>query len=127
MSTIPLSRYAPGGDIYATFANQYGTGAADKIYQAAQTGDRAQLSDAIANANGDGAAQDESTADAFFQQITTDPLAAPLGSANNLLANSVLSVLKNPWVLATILAVLFFVFDGADLIRALVKKKARNV
>lgn len=76
-ATIPIERYQAGGDIYATLAAQYGTNAANSIAAAAATGDREQLTEAIAYVR-NGAALDDSTASIFIDQLLTDPLAAPL-------------------------------------------------
>jgi hypothetical protein len=122
MKPIPLDRYAPGGDIYNTLQARYGTASADAIYAAAQTGDRLQLASAIASAKGDGPVLDGNTGAIFVNQLETDPLSAPLGAANNLIGNSVFSVLKNPYVVAGIAAGLFFFFGGADIIRRHFKK-----
>jgi hypothetical protein len=66
----------------------------------------------------------DTTASDFLSQIETNPLAAPLASANTLLGNTFLSFLKNPWVILTIAAVVFFgLFDGVDLIRGWTKGK----
>lgn len=72
-----VARYQPGGDIYATLLSQYGQADADYIAQAAATGERAQLTEAIAYVR-HGAALNDSTAGIFLDQILTDPLDAPL-------------------------------------------------
>jgi hypothetical protein len=111
MQPIPVTRYQPGGDIYAQFQSQYSTGAADSIAAAAATGDRTQLANAIANAKGN-PEMDASTLDAFVTQIETNPLGAPLDSLNGLLSNTFLSFLKNPAVLITVVLVLFLALGG---------------
>ena len=81
-ATIPIERYQAGGDIYATLAAQYGTNAANSIAAAAATGDREQLTEAIAYVR-NGAALDDSTASIFIDQLLTDPLAAPLDALDS--------------------------------------------
>jgi hypothetical protein len=117
-----IDRYAPGGDIYKTLAEQYGTAAAQKVYQAALSG----VDGAIAAALGEvrnGPPLNDSTAAAFLDQVETNPLAAPLSGVNNLLGNSVLSFLKSPYVLAALGIGIFFWLGGADLIRGWFKHK----
>jgi hypothetical protein len=121
MDDATIARYQPGGDIYNTLSAKYGFEAAQSIAQAATTGDRAQVGSAIAAAKGDGPALDGSTLDAFVTQIETDPLAAPLGTANSLIGNSVLSFLKSPYVILAVGGGLFFYFGGAKAIRRLIE------
>jgi len=65
----------------------------------------------------------DTTASDFLNQIETDPLAAPLASAEKLASNSLLDFLKSPAVLLVIVLVLFFfVFDGLNILKGLVKK-----
>lgn len=118
---IPIERYQPGGDIYQTIVQQYGTAGAQKVYQAALTGDRTAISEAIGELR-DGPPLEDSTAALFLDQIATNPLAAPLGAANTVIGNSVLSFLKNPMVLLAAGVVLFLFFGGAEVIRKMVKK-----
>jgi hypothetical protein len=110
-----IARYQPGGDIYATLEDQYGRNAALLIAQAAQTGDRDSLNEAIAQVR-HGAKLDDSTAKIFWQQITTDPFDAPLDSLNKGLGtvfkSAGLGVLKNPWVLLALALVVFFAIGG---------------
>ena len=130
MDTTTIARYQPGGDIYATILSQHGAAAAAQIAAAAQTGDETQINAVLAQYVGtltpDVAVplSTDTTASDFLNQIATDPLAAPLASANTLLGNTFLSFLKNPWVVLTIAAVVFFgLFDGVNLIRGWTKGK----
>ncbi len=123
MDQNTVQRYQPGGDLYAKLVSQYGQASADAIAQAAATGDRTALANAIENARGIAAnSGSTSTWSNFWSQITTDPLAAPLSGANNLIGNSFLSLLKNPWVIAVIVIVLFFALGGPAFLRAAYKK-----
>jgi hypothetical protein len=118
-----INRYQPGGDIYATLQSQYGTGGADAIATAARSGDETQVNAAIVAAKY-GAPLDTSTADILVQQLTTNPLAAPLGVANNILGNTVVSFLKSPWVLGALVVAGFFLLGGKDLLKGWLKKLA---
>ncbi len=110
-----IARYQPGGDIYAQLEGQYGRNAALLIAQAAQTADRDALNEAIARVR-HGEKLDESTAQIFWHQITTDPFDAPLDTLNKGLGtvfkSAGLGLLKNPWVLLAIAAVIFFAIGG---------------
>jgi hypothetical protein len=72
-----LSRYVPGGDVYDAINLAYGIPAADRVQAAAETGDYRNISETLGEIR-NGPPLDQSTADAFWNQITTDPLAAPL-------------------------------------------------
>ena len=110
------------GDIYASLEAQFGTDKANTIADAALSGDETKINAAIVQAKY-GNALNTSTGSLFYNQITTNPLAAPLESANKLLGNTFLSFLKNPWVLGTAaLLVFFFVFDGVNIIKGKLKK-----
>lgn len=122
MSQDLINRYQPGGDIYASLETQYGTDKANAIAQAALTGDETKINAALTQAKY-GNPLNTSTAGIFYDQITTDPLAAPLASLNTALGNTIFSFLKNPWVLVTIAAVVFFfVFDGVNIIKGKLNK-----
>jgi hypothetical protein len=118
----PIDRYKPGGDIYQTLSDHYGSTAAQKVYQAALGGQPGAIAQAIGEVR-NGPPLNDSTASIFLDQIETDPLAAPLASANSLIGNSVLSFLKNPMVLLAVGVGLFFWLGGANLIRAWFKKR----
>jgi hypothetical protein len=120
-----IQRYQAGGDIYASLQTQYGTSAADAVAAAAQTGDETQINAALVNAKY-GQPLNTSTASILANQLETDPLAAPLASANNVLGNTLLSFLKNPLVVIAVAGGLFFFFGGGELIRASLKGKAKN-
>lgn len=85
-SGIPVTRYAPGGDIYSQLVSKYGKDVAAQVYNAAQNGDRASMSQILGSAiplgqPGGGSIQplmDDSITDAFIDQITSDPLQAPV-------------------------------------------------
>jgi hypothetical protein len=120
MNQDTISRYQWGGDLYAQLLVQYGQDVADSVANAAATGDQAAVNAAFPGAHSGivAAPLPTNTLGIFTNQIVTDPLAAPLASANNILGNSFLSLLKNPWVMVTIAAAVFFVvFDGINLIK----------
>ena len=116
-----IARYQSGGDIYASLAATYGASAADTIAAAATTGDETQVNAAITQAKY-GNPLDTSTASILANQLETDPLGAPLASANNVLSNTLLSFLKSPAVLFTIALALFFYLGGLDYLRAKLAK-----
>ena len=105
MNRATIQRYQPGGDLYAQLEAQYGRNGALLIAQAATSGDRGQVTDAIDRVRY-GERLDDSTARIFWGQITTDPFEAPLASANAALgtlgSSAILGLLKNPWVLAAV-------------------------
>lgn len=111
MTQALIQRYQPGGDIWKALAGQYGSDAANTIATAALTGDETQINAALTQIKF-GTQLNTSTTDAFLNQIATDPLGAPLQSANNLLGNSFLSFLKSPWVLVTVALILFGAMGG---------------
>lgn len=76
---ISIERWAPGGDIYVKLADAYGVNGANLAYNAAMTGDRYKITEALAGLRF-GPARDESLARLFWQQIKTDPLLAPFES-----------------------------------------------
>ena len=104
MDQALINRYAPGGDIYLAIAGEHGPSAANEVYTAARTGDRAQVSESLARIRY-GAPRSTSAAGLFLEQIATDPLAAPLDSLNNQLGKALWNVLRNPWVLLLAIAV----------------------
>jgi hypothetical protein len=109
------TRYAPGGDIYQDLADKYGEAGANQAYNASLMTDggaalRFVLSDLAARSEGrKGGYGDkplaDSTAGQFFDQITTDPLAAPLDAANRQIGKAVWNVIKNPFVLLVVVVI----------------------
>ena len=122
MDQATIDRYQPGGDIYNTILTQYGVDSAHAIANAALTGDRGQVSDALATARNDGPALDDSTANIFLDQIETNPLGAPIEAANAGLKNTLISLIKNPLVIGAIAVGAFFALGGADVLRRYIKK-----
>ena len=116
-----IARYQSGGDIYASLAATYGASAADTIAAAATTGDETQINAAIVQAKY-GNPLNTSTASILANQLETDPLGAPLASANNVLSNTLLSFLKSPTVLFIIALALFLYLGGLDYLRAKLAK-----
>jgi hypothetical protein len=111
------TRYQNGGDLYAQIQAQFGTAAANQAAAAANAGDggvqlRNVLSDLRTGASPGDFSGSTSTFSNFWTQITTDPLAAPLASANTAFQNSFFSFLKSPWVLLVIAAAIFAMAGG---------------
>jgi len=104
------TRYAPGGDIYQTLKAQYGQGAAERVYRAASGASGETVAEALGVIRG-GEMQDDSTWSIFFDQITTDPLAAPIESLNNQVGNVFKNLLVNPFALLALVVVGIFVAD----------------
>lgn len=99
-----FARYQHGGDLYSEVEARYGSAAARRVAAAAATGDLTQLNLALSNARQgrtDGPLN-ESTLGLFAQQISTDPLAAPLQGLNRTLGRSFLALLQSPWVLLSL-------------------------
>lgn len=115
MNKATIQRYQPGGDLYAQLEAQYGRNGALLIAQAATSGDRGRVTDAIERVRY-GARLDDSTARLFWSQITTDPFEAPLASANAALGtigtSAIIGLFKNPWVLLVVAALIFHAFGG---------------
>jgi|GEM_PF-4953855 hypothetical protein len=111
MEPIPVSRYAPGGDIYQALAKDYGTAGAEKVYNAALSGDRGAITDAIVSVK-HGQPLNDSTAEIFLQQIISDPLAAPIESLNNQVGNVFKNLLLNPFALVALGVVGVIVADS---------------
>lgn len=111
MTIATQTRYAPGGDIYASLQKQYGTDAANRMYQAALTEDPYDDNATLTQIK-HGKSLNDSTASLFIENVTTNPLGAPLDSLNNQIGNAVLSVLKNPWVVAALAVFIFYQFGG---------------
>jgi hypothetical protein len=122
MDDATIARYQPGGDIFTRLVGTYGLSGAQSIAAAAKTGDRSAVSEALALVRGDGPPLDDSTTHIFLDQLASDPLSAPLDKANNVIGNSVLSFLKNPWVLFALIVAGFFWLGGADLLKRWFKK-----
>ena len=124
-----IQRYQAGGDIYASILQQHGQAAADACAFAALSGDETKINAALTlytgttTPNAAVPLSTDTTAGNLYRQLTTNPLAAPLEGANTILGNTFFSFLKNPYVLVTVaLVVFFFVFDGLNILRGLVKK-----
>jgi hypothetical protein len=122
MNQTLIARYQIGGDIYETLKGQYGQAAADQIAAAAQSGDETQINAALTTVKF-GQPLNDSTASIFANQLATDPLAAPLASANTLLSNSFLSLFKNPAVLFVIVAAAFLWLGGLEMLKGRLAKK----
>lgn len=115
MTSDQIQRYQPGGDIYAQLETQHGRPGALLVSQAALTGDRTAITEALARLRF-GEPLDESTARIFWSQIRSDPFDAPLSSLNKgfgtVFKSAGLGLLKNPWVLVALAAVVFFAIGG---------------
>lgn len=129
MDSTLIARYQNGGDIYASILAQHGQSAADACAAAALTGDETEINAALTlytgttTPNAAVPLSTDTTAGDLYRQLTTNPLAAPLEGANTILGNTFLSFLKNPMVILAIgLVAFFFVFDGLNILKNLVKK-----
>lgn len=111
MKPIPVSRYAPGGDIYQALAKDYGKSGADKVYAAALTGDRGAITEALASVR-NGPKLTDSTSELFLTYITTEPLVAPIESLNNQVAKVAKSLVLNPFSLVALVVVGVIVADA---------------
>lgn len=111
-------RYQKGGDIYEKLRQSYGTAGADYIASVDRAG--GSITDAIVKVKYGGYLPDSTTA-IFVDKITTDPLAAPLESANRQIGNVVLGVFKNPWVLAALAVYVFLQLGGWDYLKGKLK------
>ena len=126
--------YAVGGDNYNSLQEQFGTDSANYVAAVASQGDQAALNKALSAARsaqrqGTGTAAswdwklnqaDPSVLGNFWQQITTDPLAAPLDSLNDQLKKATKNVFVNPMVLLLVvggLIALVFYFGGLSNIK----------
>lgn len=98
---MDYSRYQSGGDIYNTIATRYGTAGADRVAAAALSQDPVTINQAYTLVKY-GPPASESTLGIFADQIFSDPLAAPLESANRQIGLAAWNFLKNPWVLAAL-------------------------
>lgn len=94
------NEYMRGTPRWNAIANAQGEAAANAAWQAAIDAYRTQRP------------LDDSFWSILGGQLANDPLAAPLGSANNLLGNSWASLFRNKWVLLTLAVVLFGALGG---------------
>lgn len=117
------SLYAPGGASYNGIRNAYGQAAADEAYRLSLTvADRSQITEAMNKYRAQYSNPNEGTESFWgnlWTQLTTDPLAAPLESANNQLGKAVWNVVKNPWVLLVVALLVWWKlgFPGAPALR----------
>jgi hypothetical protein len=109
MSVPNPNDYARGTANWQAVADAKGVDAANAQWQAAIDAYRSQTP------------LDTSTWHIFGNQLATDPLAAPLESANKIASNSFLALLKSPAVLLVLGIAAFFFLGGADLIRRKMK------
>ena len=121
MDKATINRYQPGGDLYLDYVNQYGTAAANTLATAALTGDQTQITAALSSIMF-GSPLPTSTASIFLNQISSDPLAAPLADAETIASNTFVDFFKSPAILISLAIVLFFVLGGAGLIRGKLSK-----
>lgn len=120
MTAQTQSEYAPGGWRYNNIANNYSVAAAnDAAAIAADGGEQWEVSEALSkyNKNAQPVVGGTSAIGNFFTQITTDPLAAPLESANNQIGNAVMGVFRNPWVLIAVALLIFHLLGGFDYVK----------
>lgn len=83
LSAETIARYAPpNGDLFLSYARLYGNNGALIISNAAQAGDPTLITDAIVQVKY-GARLDDSTFNALWHQLSTDPLGAPLDALSS--------------------------------------------
>ena len=121
-----FEKYSPGGDIHRTLSQDYGSAAADRIFEAFKAGGRFAANDALVEVK-NGPRLNDSTLSNFGQRLATDPFAAPLASANNVLStitsSAVFGLVKNPFVLGALILFLIIRFPGLlGRLKALTKK-----
>ncbi len=102
--------------LFNSIEDKYGSAAADRAATLASQGDEyalnAYLSDLRRGVVNPGRGDlNDSTLSNFFELVTTDPLGAPLESLNNQIGNATKSFLRNPWVVALVVAAIaYFAF-----------------
>lgn len=125
MNQALIQRYQPGGDIFAELAADYGADAANNIARVARTANREAVTESVTLLRS-GPKLETSTAKIFVHQITTDPFAAPLETANRGLGNVFGSAIKglfaNPWVLVTVVIAGALYFLGPERLLKLLKR-----
>lgn len=107
MTSTQIQRYQPGGDLFATLQDRYGHNIAQRAAQLAADDDPEELQRLLSDARPGGynigdPLLNDSTLGNFVDQLTTDPLAAPLDSLNEQLKKAVQNVVGNPFVLAAV-------------------------
>lgn len=115
-----IERYQPGGDLYDSLKSQYGVAVANQAATAAATGDNSAVLRVLSNAaktirTGDIVTDADydtrGTGALLADQLTSDPLGAPLDAANRqltkLAGNTALAFLRNPMVLLVLVVVVF--------------------
>lgn len=109
--------YYPGNAAYNAAVERFGNKTANAIYMASLIDDggvtlRNALNDAAQAERGRDLARpgSDSTLENFVEQVTTDPLAAPLDSLNNQIGNAVWNVVKNPFVLLLVAGLIWWKF-----------------
>jgi len=121
MSPDLIQRYQRGGDIWESLAEQYGVSAADLVAQAALTGESSAVTDAIAQVRNGNPQTGTSTLGNFFNQLVTDPFAAPLDTANagigTVLGSALKGLFRNPWLLLVAGVVIFWALGGFTWLR----------
>lgn len=118
-----IDNWKPGGSTYQNAVSRFGQAVADAASNAAQQPGalESDVSSAIANATY-GQPLTTSTTGIFLNQMTTDPLAAPLQTLNTAAGNSFMALFKSPWVLGTLAIVLFVWMGGLKLLKGSLKK-----
>ena len=110
-----LEAYSPGGSIHESLTADYGKPGADKVLAAYKSGVHGAVADAIGVLK-HGPKLETSTAKILGKQLATDPFAAPLASANNIIStiagSALFGLLKNPMVLLVLVLFVVFKFGG---------------
>ena len=133
---INQTSYYPGGTNFNTIQTQYGLPAANQVYAAALTGDNVLLNKTISDVSalarqGDtniesselqtraGSFDNRGLTKVLYDQVTENPLDAPLDAANKVIKNTVISAIGNPFITLTLIvgavavgAGVYFYFGG---------------
>lgn len=118
-----IARYQIGGDIYESLESEFGQTVANQAAAAAATGDNLAVNRVLSNARAtvrtgalvlDANFDTRGTGRLLLDQLTSDPLGAPLDAANRQLStlagNTASAFLRNPMVLLVIAVIGFGVW-----------------
>ena len=92
MNDTLIQRYQPGGDIYASVEQKYGTAGADDVANAALTGDYTAVTEALATLKDGTAVPEPSTASILASQLYNNPVGATAEQLGTILGNTSASI-----------------------------------
>jgi hypothetical protein len=116
MNSGLIARYQIGGDIYYSLTQRFGEAIAAQAAAHARNEDSAAITALLTRAK-HGAPLNDSTADAFVDQIITDPFNAPAAGLNAQIGRLFANLFSNPWLLAAAALALFLALGGGDFLR----------